>query len=61
MKLKKKFYQDLTRLLASTSDRKEIIFSGDFNGQVGSRVWDGVVGISGKFVVNNNGERLIPP
>ena len=41
---KDKFYDDLTRLLESTSNRKEIILTGDLNSRTGRQYNDPVVG-----------------
>lgn len=56
---KDEFFNTMTSLLNSISNRKEIILMGDLNGRVGQRRNDPVVGQFGEDVVNSNGERII--
>lgn len=57
--IKDSFEEDLTMLLGKLGNKKEILMMGDFNGKVGSKIADKIVGRHGEEVSNNNGERLI--
>jgi len=51
--------ENLSHLLDTISNRKEILLLGDFNGHTGSKTNDVIVGPHGENDVNDNGERLI--
>lgn len=53
------FYDDLTRVLNSISNGREILLMGDLNDRVGKKGDYAVVGQYGEDVVNRNGERII--
>lgn len=59
MDIKLSFYEDLTTVVDSISNRKEIILMGDFNGRTGSSITNPVHGRFGENITNENGELLI--
>lgn len=56
---KDQFEEDITAVLGKINKRKEIILLGDFNGRVGKKIKDPIVGRHGEEVTNDNGDRLI--
>ena len=57
--VKEEFYKDVTKVLDQISNRKQVLMLGDFNGRIGQRRFDAVVGPYGEATLNDNGERLI--
>jgi endonuclease/exonuclease/phosphatase family metal-dependent hydrolase len=49
----------LTSVLDKVNNREELILMGDFNGRVGRKTWDLVVGNHGEDHINENGARLL--
>ena len=56
---KDEFWEKIAHVLDNISNRKEIILLGDFNGHVGSKTNNDIVGPYGGTSTNDNGERLI--
>lgn len=51
--------EKLNHILDSISNRKKILFAGDFNAHVGSQTDDATVGPNGKNDINDNGLRFV--
>ncbi|KAK4877536.1 hypothetical protein RN001_010042 [Aquatica leii] len=57
--IKDQFYENLTGLLESFKNNKEVCLLGDFNARIGKKNNDLVVGRYGENRINDNGQRLI--
>lgn len=56
---KRDFYEDLGEVVDECSDSSEMLIMGDFNGRVGRKINDEIVGQWGEDTINDNGRRLI--
>lgn len=56
---KRAFYDDLREVVDECLDGHELLLMGDFNGRVGRKINDDVVGNWGEDTENDNGKRLI--
>lgn len=59
--IKEIFFEDLTRMLDTVGNRKNVVLMGDFNGRIGRRqeTGDRIVGQHVEEVVNDNALRSI--
>ena len=57
--IKENQYEKLAELLDKVKNHQKVILAGDFNGRVGSKVDNRIVGPFGEEIVNESGERLI--
>ena len=56
---KGQFYEKLNDTLINIGTTREIILLGDFNGHIGTKLNNQVVGLYGETRLNDNGEHLI--
>jgi hypothetical protein len=56
---KDQFYEKLNEMLVNIGTTRELILWGDFNGRMGSKVNNQVVGRYGETTIDDSGERLI--
>lgn len=57
--IKDSFFEKLTSILDTVGNRKDVVLMGDFNGRIGKKTGDRIVGQHGEDVINDNGVRLI--